>query len=33
MMRRGALRRRKCDGNESTGEGREEDLRENGWTK
>ena len=32
--KRGALCRKEGDGNESTrGEGREEDLREDGWTK
>ena len=32
--KRGTLRRKEGNGNESTGgEGREEDLREDGWTK
>ena len=34
--KRGTLRRKEGDGNESRayrGEGREEDLREDGWTK
>ena len=31
--KRGTLRRKEGNGNASTGEKREEDLREDGWTK